>query len=133
MRNLTQGKIIVAVVILFVIVAILQGGVGVGLPDWFYGLGSDGWSTDNVFQRLETFTKDISQTWHPWGASFWQALAVYLGLMLFVTVVVKLKLASDDGLVFWTSLVVAVAYVAVAALSWVVIPVLDFVLSRTTT
>ena len=92
-----------------------------GSPGWIQNLGFEDWSLRGIQGTLEAFAKDFGESWHPWGASFWQAFAVLLGAYFLMAGGMKVGLVKEEGLLYWAIAYAASAYLVVAVVSWILL------------
>ena len=107
MKKLNQTKIVGAVLILFVVVAVIQGGG--------FQLGGDLKLPEagNWVSFIRTFAEEIGQSWHPWTASFWQVLTVLLAGYAITVGLVNAKIIKEEGGFYYILLIATCAYVMV--------------------
>ncbi len=86
-----------------------------GSPGWIQNLGFEDWSLRGIQGTLEAFAKDFGESWHPWGASFWQAMAV------FVLWYVMLEFVKEEGAIYWLATALMTFYLIIAVASWILV------------
>ena len=104
---------------------VFLGGSALLLLWWQWDEVVQFWQSDDWLGQLWSLVQtvnDLGESWHPWGASFWQVLAVIAIYLLAIHLgVERFKLFKEEGLIYYIIAGSTTLYVLVAVGSWALI------------